>query len=53
MKWNGYFGVKSLETVVNGVRVLPKEAQVALFIGIGIAAYGYFKHKYGNKKESK
>lgn len=53
MKWNGYFGVRSLETVVNGVRALPKEAQVALFIGIGIAAYGYFKHKYGNKKESK
>ena len=49
MKCNTYFGVRSLEMVINGVRALPKEAQVALFVGIGIAAYGYFKHKYSDK----
>lgn len=52
MKWNGYFGVRSLETVVNGIRALPKEAQIALFVGVGIAAYGYFKHKYGKEKNN-
>ena len=46
---NSYFGVRSLETVVEGFKSMDSKAQIAMFLGLGIAAYGYFK--YGCKKD--
>ncbi len=50
MHINTYFGVRSLETVVNGIKSLDSKAQAALFIGVGLGVYGYFK--YGRKKNN-
>jgi len=49
MNINGYFGVRSLEAVVGGIKSLDSKAQVALFLGVGLAVYGYFK--YGKKDQ--
>ena len=51
MKINGYFGVRSLEAIVDGLKSLDSKAQAALFIGAGIAVYGYFKYGKKEKKE--
>lgn len=51
MKINGYFGVRSLEAVIDGLRSMSSKAQIALFLGGGIAAYGYFKYGKKEKKE--
>ena len=49
MNINGYFGVRSLEAIV-GIKSLDSKAQVALFLGVGLAVYGYFK--YGKKENN-
>lgn len=48
MSINGYFGVRSIEAVMDGLKHMDPKAEVALFIGLGIAAYGYFKYGKGN-----
>lgn len=50
MNINGYFGVRSLEAIVGGIKSLDSKAQVALFLGVGLAVYGYFK--YGKKENN-
>lgn len=50
MRLNGYFGVRSLEVIAEGLKSLSPEAQGCLFIGLGIAAYGYFK--YGRRENN-
>lgn len=50
MSINGYFGVRSLEAVMDGLKSMDSKAQIALFLGAGIAVYGYFK--YGRKEKS-
>lgn len=57
MSINGYFGVRSLEAVMDGLKSMDSKAQIALFLGAGIAVYGYFKYgrkerKNGNRKEA-
>lgn len=49
MSINGYFGVRSVEAVVDGLKNMDTKAEVALFIGLGIAAYAYFKYGKGGK----
>lgn len=49
MKINGYFGVRSLEAIVDGLKSMDSKAQIALFLGAGIAVYGYFKYIKGGK----
>lgn len=49
MNLNCYFGVRSLETIVEGIKNMDSKAQIALFAGAGLAAYGYFK--YGRRKK--
>lgn len=51
MSINGYFGVRSLEAIVDGLKSLDNKAQAALFISAGIAVYGYFKYGKKGKKE--
>lgn len=53
MNINGYFGVRSLEAVVSGIKSMDSKAQIALFLGIGVAAYGYFKYGKGEKNNGK
>lgn len=57
MRLNGYFGVRSLEVIAEGLKSLSPEAQGCLFIGLGIAAYGYFKYgrreNNGNSKKAR
>lgn len=53
MNVNTYFGVRSLETVTKTISSLDTSAQCALFLGIGIAVYGYFKYGKGNKTNYK
>ena len=53
MNVNTYFGVRSLETVTKTISSLDTSAQCALFLGIGIAVYGYFKYGKGNKANGK
>lgn len=53
MNLNCYFGVRSLEAVVAGVRSMDTKAQIALFACAGIAVYGYFKYVKGEKKNGK
>lgn len=53
MNVNTYFGVKSLETVTGCIKAMDSSAQCALFLGIGIAIYGYFKYGKGNKTNGK
>jgi len=53
MNFNCYFGVRSLETIVTGVRNMDTKAQIALFAGLGVAAYGYFKYVKGGKNNGK
>lgn len=53
MNVNTYFGVRSLETVTKTISSLDTSAQCALFLGIGIAVYGYFKYGKGNKQVAK
>lgn len=50
MSINGYFGVRSVEAVVDGLKHMDPKAEIALFIGVGLAAYGYFKYGKGEKK---
>ena len=50
MKLNCYFGVQSLKAVVDGIKSMDSKAQIALFAGVGLAAYGYFK--YGRKEKN-
>ena len=50
MSINGYFGVRSLEAVMDGLKSMDSKAQIALFLGAGIAVYGYFK--YGRKERT-
>ena len=53
MNLNCYFGVRSLEAVVTGIRSMDTKAQIALFACAGVAAYGYFKYvKSKDKKAS-
>lgn len=49
MSINGYFGVRSIEAVVEGLKNMDYRAEIALFIGVGLAAYGYFKYGKGGK----
>ena len=49
MNLNCYFGVRSLETIVEGIKNMDSKAQIALFVGAGLAAYGYFKYVRPNK----
>lgn len=52
MSINGYFGVRSLETIVNGLKNMDTKAECCLFLAIGLGAYGYFKYgKGGNANE--
>lgn len=50
MNLTGYFGVRSLEAIVEGVKSLDSKAQIALFLGVGLLGYGYFK--YNNKQKT-
>lgn len=50
MNLNCYFGVQSLKAVVDGIKSMDTKAQIALFAGLGVAAYGYFK--YGRKEKN-
>lgn len=52
MNLNCYFGVRSLETIVNGIRSMDTKAQIALFACAGIAGYGYFRYVKGAKKKN-
>lgn len=49
MHFNTYFGVKSMEAVIDGLKNMDYRAEIALFIGAGLAAYGYFKYGRRNK----
>lgn len=51
MNLNCYFGVRSLEAVVTGIKSMDTKAQIALFACAGIAAYGYFKYVKGKGKK--
>ena len=51
MNMTGYFGVRSLEAVVGGIKSLDSKAQMALFVGAGLAIYGYFKYVKGGDKD--
>lgn len=53
MNVNTYFGVRSLEAVTKTISSMDPSAQCALFLGIGIAVYGYFKYGKGNKANGK
>jgi hypothetical protein len=53
MNINGYFGVRSLEAVVGGIKSMDSKAQIALFLAIGIAGYGYFKYGKGGNNNVK
>lgn len=53
MSINGYFGVRSIEAVMDGLKHMDPKAEVALFIGLGITAYGYFKYGKGNNDGGK
>lgn len=50
MNFNCYFGVRSLEAVITGIRSMDTKAQIALFACAGVAGYAYFR--YGRKKKS-
>lgn len=50
MSINGYFGVKSIEAVVDGLKHMDPKAEIALFLGLGLAAFGYFKYGKGGDK---
>lgn len=51
MNLNCYFGVRSLEAVIKGIRSMDTKAQIALFACAGVLGYGYLK--YGRKKKAK
>jgi hypothetical protein len=53
MRVNGYFGVRTVEAIIDGLKHMDTKAEVALFIGLGIAAYGYFKYGKDGKKDGK
>lgn len=53
MNLNCYFGVQSLRAVVDGIKSMDSKAQIALFAGLGVAAYGYFKYGRGGKNNGK
>lgn len=46
MNLNCYFGVRSLETIVEGIKNMDSKAQIALFLGVGLLGYGYFKYNH-------
>ena len=50
MNLNCYFGVRSLETIVKGIKNMDSKAQIALFLGVGLLGYGYFKYNYKQKE---
>ena len=51
MRVNGYFGVRTVEAIVDGLKGMDPRAEVALFLAVGIAAYGYFKYGKKDRKE--
>lgn len=51
MNLNCYFGVKSLETIVLGIRSMDTKAQIALFAAAGLGVYGYFRYVKANKEK--
>ncbi len=53
MSINGYFGVRTVEAIVEGLKNMDTKAECCLFIGIGIAAYGYFKYGKGGNRDGK
>ena len=53
MRINGYFGVRTVEAIIDGLKNMDPKAETALFIGLGIAAYGYFKYGKEGKTNGK